>query len=144
MIIKNKKHGWWWVYRLAASQSKIMFRKYWARFLSLAQSKLGLCSANHRPGYWSNLPCVWPSTAWAYFEQETENGPWLTDDDFIWIFSVGQGVVWLKFGELSKIISWKYTMPAITFMARISSWNFVHVPKAWFWAHEQSFSLKCS
>ena len=24
---------------------------------------------------WSNLPCDWPSTAWAYSEQETENGP---------------------------------------------------------------------
>ena len=48
----------------------------WARFLSLAWSKLRLCSANHRPGYWSNLPCDWPSTAWAYSEQETENGPW--------------------------------------------------------------------
>ena len=95
----------------------------WACFLSLAQSKLRLCSANHRPGpvfclllwvssdyaqpitgqvtevtcpvigraqheltpskgqktgpgYWSNLPCDWPSTAWAYSEQETENGPW--------------------------------------------------------------------
>ena len=47
-----------------------------ACFLSLAQSKLGLCSANHRPGYWSNLPCDWPSTASAYSEQETENEPW--------------------------------------------------------------------
>ena len=46
-----------------------------AHFLSLAQSKLRLCSANHRPGYWSNLSCDWPSTAWAYSEQETENGP---------------------------------------------------------------------
>ena len=44
--------------------------------LSLAQSKLKLCSANHRPGYWSNLPCDWPSTAWAYSEQEAENRPW--------------------------------------------------------------------
>ena len=44
----------------------------WVRacFLSLAWSKLRLCSANHRPGYWSNLPCDWPSTAWAYSEQE--------------------------------------------------------------------------
>ena len=47
----------------------------WARFLSLARSKLRLCSANHRPGYWSNLPCDWLSTAWAYSEQETENRP---------------------------------------------------------------------
>ena len=33
-------------------------------------------SANHRAGYFSNPPCDWPSTAWAYFKQETENGPW--------------------------------------------------------------------
>ena len=46
-----------------------------ARFLSLAWSELRLCSANHRPGYWSNLPCDWPSTAWAYSEQGIENGP---------------------------------------------------------------------
>ena len=38
-------------------------------------SKLRLCLANHRPGYWSNLPCDWPSTAWAYSEQQTENRP---------------------------------------------------------------------
>ena len=46
-----------------------------ARFLSLAWSKFRLCSANHRPGYWSNLTCDWPSTVWAYSGQETENGP---------------------------------------------------------------------
>ena len=32
---------------------------------------LRLSSANHRPDYWSNLPCNWPSTAWAYSEQDT-------------------------------------------------------------------------
>ena len=37
---------------------------------------LRLCSANHRAGYWSNLPCDWPSIAWTYSKQETENGPW--------------------------------------------------------------------
>ena len=31
------------------------------RFLSLARSKLRLCSANHRPGYWSNLPYDGPA-----------------------------------------------------------------------------------
>ena len=40
------------------------------RSLSLAQSKLRLCSANHRPGYWSNPPCDWPSTVWDYSEWE--------------------------------------------------------------------------
>ena len=47
----------------------------WVRFLFLAHSKLRQCSANPWPGYWNNLPCDWPSTAWAYSEQETENGP---------------------------------------------------------------------
>ena len=55
-----------------------------------------------------------------------------------------QGVVSLTFRELSKIISRKYTTPEITFTVRISSWNFVRVPKAWLWAHVQSFSLKFS
>ena len=48
----------------------------WVHFLSLARSKLRLCSANHRLGYWCNLLCDWTGTAWAYSEQETENGPW--------------------------------------------------------------------
>ena len=52
----------------------VQLRQYWI-LNSLAWSKLRLCSANHRPGYWSNLPCDWPSTAWAYSEQETENRP---------------------------------------------------------------------
>ena len=49
----------------------------WARVLSLAWSKLRLCSANHRAGYFSNMACDWLSRVWAYSEQETENGPWL-------------------------------------------------------------------
>ena len=52
------------------------FHETRACFLSLARRKVRLCSVNHRPGYWSSLPCDWPSTAWAYSEQETENGPW--------------------------------------------------------------------
>ena len=50
----------WWV----------IFYLTWARFLSLARSKLRLCSASH-----STLRCDWSSTAWAYSEQEKENGP---------------------------------------------------------------------
>ena len=37
-------------------------------FLSLARSKLKLCSANHRAGYFCNLACDWLSIVWAYFE----------------------------------------------------------------------------
>ena len=46
-----------------------------AHFLSYAGSKLRLCSANHRAGYFSNLACDCLSIVWAYSEQETENGP---------------------------------------------------------------------
>ena len=46
-----------------------------AHFLSLAQSKLRLCLANHRAGYFSNLACDWLSIVWAYSKEETENGP---------------------------------------------------------------------
>ena len=38
-----------------------------------------LSSANHMPGYFSNLACDWLSILWAYSEQETENGPWCDD-----------------------------------------------------------------
>ena len=40
---------------------------------------------------------------------------------------------------LKFVYSWNHT----SYM-RISSWNFVHVPKAWLWAHIQTFSLKSS
>ena len=46
-----------------------------ARSLSPARSKLRLCSANHRAGYFSDLDCDWWSIVWAYSEQGTENGP---------------------------------------------------------------------
>ena len=44
--------------------------------LLLLLSKLRLSSANHRPGYWSDLPCDWPSTAWAYQEKLL----WITEE----------------------------------------------------------------
>ena len=46
-----------------------------AHFISLARSKLRLCSANHRAGYFSNLACNWLSIVWAYSREETESGP---------------------------------------------------------------------
>ena len=54
------------------------------------------------------------------------------------------GVVSLTFRELSKIISRKYKMREITFMVSISSRYFVRVPRAWLWAHAQSFGLTFS
>ena len=44
------------------------------RFLSLARSKLRLCSTNHMPGYFSNLAFGWLSIVWVYTEIETESG----------------------------------------------------------------------
>ena len=72
---------WWHVDSLHKGpvMQKVCFHivtsSYQGLFLSLAQSKLRLCWANRRPGYWSNLSCDWLSTAWVYSEQETENGP---------------------------------------------------------------------
>ena len=54
------------------SRSQQKLTKIWACFLSLAWSKLRLCSANHRAGYFSNLACDWLSIVWAYSKQETE------------------------------------------------------------------------
>ena len=61
--------------------------KYWPRcltpygatlasFLSFAWSKLRLCLANHRAGYFTNLAYDWLSIVWAYSEQEIEYEPW--------------------------------------------------------------------
>ena len=46
-------------------------------------TKLMLCLANHRAGYFSNLACDWLSIVWAYSEQETENGPWSVPISFM-------------------------------------------------------------
>ena len=59
-------------------EHEVAARFSWARFLSLTRGKLRLCWANHRAGYFRNLACDWLSIVWAYSEQETENGPWLS------------------------------------------------------------------
>ena len=61
----------------------------WARFLSLTRSKMRLCSAIHRPCYWSNLSCDWPSTAGAYCIQARDKKRtliqiWAIDNDPAW------------------------------------------------------------
>ena len=71
-------YGTFLICRLSNIMLYWVFLSSGAHFLSLARSNLRLCSANHRPGYWSNLSCDWPSTAWAYSEQEIENGVLLT------------------------------------------------------------------
>ena len=62
-------------YPFSAKPLPEQMHENWAHFLSLPPNKLRLCSANHRPGYWSNLPCDWPSTAWAYCEERQKTGP---------------------------------------------------------------------
>ena len=58
-----------------ATQQTLLTGAIWARFLSLARSKLRLCSANHRACYFSNLACDWLSRVRAYCEKKTESGP---------------------------------------------------------------------
>ena len=73
--LKYQSHG----FETLRDLTKRRLFGYWdprAHFLSLARSKLRLCSANHRAGYFSNMACDWLSIAWAYSEQETKNEPW--------------------------------------------------------------------
>ena len=82
-MIGTMKYDW----RIWIKQTKTQQNR--ARFLSLTQSKLRLCLANHRAGYFSNLACDWLSTVWAYSEQETENGPSLHNSwDVLYIDAV--------------------------------------------------------
>ena len=64
-----------WYYGSNVVNPATKHKKIWACFLSLARSKLRLCSVNHRAGYVSNIAYDWLSTVWAYSEQETENRP---------------------------------------------------------------------
>ena len=94
-----------------------------ARFLSLARSKPRLCSANHRTGYWSNLPCDWLSTAWAYSEQVTENRPrewlvnWFTASHLLSLFSVTYN---LALTRSNNVLIW-LPMPMLTTQHQKSS-----------------------
>ena len=60
----------------------------------------------------------------------------------IWHPSVLLGVVSLTFREIYKIISRKYTMPEIIYIVKISSWNFVRVPKSMALGTRTKFELK--
>ena len=72
----TKLASWQLLYGWSALRSYISrWTDLRARYLPLARSKLGLCSANHRADYFSNLACDWRSIVWAYSEHDTENGP---------------------------------------------------------------------
>ena len=78
-----------------------------ARFLSLARSKLRLCSANNRAGYLSNLACDWLSIVWAYRLQARDRKPWwngepTTGVEWKWLFSLSY------FGDLDSLYSNTY------------------------------------
>ena len=107
-----------------------------AHFLSLAQSKHRLCSANHRSGYWSNLPCDWPSTAWAYSKQETENGPWSQhwihtlvqgrykslDYILVWCLAVTNSSKWQRILPCQKIVQWN-SLITLLIIRRYQTWH---------------------
>ena len=68
---------WWCTLVIEMQECKLAYLQHacYVFAVDIKQKKKTLFSANHRPGYWSNLPCDWSSTAWAYSEPETENGP---------------------------------------------------------------------
>ena len=111
-----------------------------ACFLALTRSKLRLCLANHKAGYFSNLTCDWLSMVWAHFEQETENGPWLatffihngTQEKSIWIQYLKMSSRFLKRRHawyyktsilLSIIIIWKPNL--VTWLALECRWTVI-------------------
>ena len=49
-------------------------RKWWGPVFCPC-SELGVCSANHRTGPFSNQACDWLGIVWAYSDQVTENEP---------------------------------------------------------------------
>ena len=99
----------------------VVIKQYWsssltrlcvtrARFLSLTRSKLRLCSANHRTGYFSNLACDWLSIVWAYSEQETEIGPrsqWFHQETYCVSIEYARGHGDFCFIH-DDVIKWKY------------------------------------
>ena len=82
-------------------------RIIWACFLSRARSKLRLCLANHRAGYFSNLACDWLNIMWAYSVQDTENGP--------------RSPHVLNFCVLHQYISFLYAIPMLTWQRLMKS-----------------------
>ena len=84
----------------------------WAHFPSHARSKLRLCATNHRSGYWSNLPCDWPSTAWAYSEQEAENGHWFGDELRWTAWCTSSWWMQMSYQQPSCWLFNNYTLPA--------------------------------
>ena len=69
---------------------------------------------------------------------------WSSKTRSVWCKLMSRGGVSLAFCELSKIFSRNLCIAEIVLLMRISSWNFVCVPKAMLWAHIHSFSLKLS
>ena len=70
-ILPHERQGW--LYSTQSVPRLLLVTR--ACFLALAQNKLRPCSANHRPGYLCNLPCNWPSIAWAYSNKRQKTGP---------------------------------------------------------------------
>ena len=107
-----------------------MMSKFRACFLSLPWSKHRLCSANHRPGYWSNLPCDWPSTAWAYSEPDAENGPRssLYIPEWHWISTLSQqDEVWTRGGHFADDCFQMHTHGKVLFLGLNNVEWYVHV-----------------
>ena len=104
-----------------------MFR---TRFLSLAQSKLRLCSANHRSGYWSNLPCDCLSTVCAYSEQETEKSPCLVRSNSVLVGLHGRKLARYVFDHMC---SWLVPLTPITGKYKVSTFPRVSASTIYLW-----------
>ena len=110
-IISGLWQYWrWWIWRLGCTWLIIRARLFctWpiirARFLSPAQSKLRLCSANHRAGYLSNLTCDWLSIVWALDRKWSRSG----DIHYTWWMI---SVYHIKNNNIRTPVFWGYPPP---------------------------------
>ena len=113
-------------------------QEFWARFLSLAQSKLRLYSANHKAGYFSNLACDWLSIVWAYSEQQTENGP--RTKTLCWLLfqtcTKKLTAIYSGWGYISFVMVWPPMMTAqfaVTDSASLGGARCKTASKSWWW-----------
>ena len=121
--------------------------KFWAC------GKLRLCSANHRPDYWSNLPCEWPSIAWAYFEQQTENGPrsgtWMSQAPTaskLNLRSPSKTIHWNRITNLLMKVykHWIGKIPFLINNALTLMWRHAIMPRTWNIDHiRRAHGIRC-
>ena len=99
-----------------------------ARFLSLARSKLRLCSANHRLGYWVTCPVIGWAQPELTLSQRQKTGP---GHPFLW----GRSTIWWPVDSPHKGLVTQKTFP---YNDVIMYWSYLD------WGFEEFTSLRAN